>query len=89
MATWQQDIDWSIGDSGAPDCIDQYLATLPECLTSGNRSCMMRHAIQAAKDGNCQWAMRLTLITQCHNAGAAQGIAHAGEQAVCAYLKTK
>lgn len=86
---WQLGIDWAIGDSGPPNCPELYLGTYPECLASGNRSCLMRKAIQSAKDGDCNNAFRLTLITQCHNPAAAQALAAAGSQAVCDYLKTK
>jgi hypothetical protein len=86
---WQGNIDWSIGNTGAPDCADQYVATEAHCLTEGNRSCLMRRAIDSAKANNCSYAMRLTLITQCHNAHAQQTIGAAGEAAVCAYLKGK
>lgn len=82
-------LNWSIGDTGAADCPEQY--QYPECLLpgAGNRSCLMRKAIQSAKDNDCQNAMRQSLITQCHN-GAAQAIlAQAGQPAVCDYLKTK
>jgi len=86
---WQSNIDWSIGNTGAPDCVNQYLATEPRCLTEGNRSCLMRRAIESAKSENCSYAMRLTLITQCHNGHAQQTIGAAGEAAVCGYLRSK
>lgn len=86
---WQKHIDWAIGNTGAVDCPDQYLATYPECIANGGRSCLMGKAIEAAKANNCSWAFKLTLITQCHNSGAQTAIAQAGESAVCEYLKTK
>jgi hypothetical protein len=86
---WQGNIDWSIGDTGAVDYTDQYVATEPKCITEGGRSCLMNRAIDSAKHNNCQYAMRLTLITQCHNGHAQQTIGAAGQQAVCDYLKTK
>ena len=89
---WQDNINWSIGNSTGADqvnCPDQYLATEPAALTSGGRAALMRRAIESAKANNCDYAMRLTLITQCHNAAAQQEIAAAGQQAVCDYLKTK
>ena len=86
---WQKHVDWSIGNTGAPDCADQYVATEPKCLAEGNRSCLMARAIDSAKHNNCSYAMRLTLITQCHNAQAQQAIGGASEGAVCAYLKSK
>lgn len=86
---WQNHIDWSIGYSGAPDCPDQYARTEPHCLNEGNRSCLMRSAIQSAKRNNCAYAMRLTLITQCHNPNAQRVIVSGGEFPVCQYLKRK
>jgi len=90
---WQSDIDWSIGnhttDPGETNCQDQYAATEPACIVGGGRQCLMVRAIDSAKANNCAYAMRLTLITQCHNGQAQQGIGGAGQQAVCAYLKTK
>lgn len=84
-----QNINWSIGNTGDPDCRDQYKDLVSGCFGNGNRSCVMGFAISEAKRGNCQEAFRLTLITQCHNDGANSSIASAGELAVCNYLKTK
>jgi hypothetical protein len=89
---WQKHIDWSIGNSTGPDQLDcpaQYAATEPHCATEGGRACLMGRAIDSAKHNNCQYAMRLTLITQCHNQGAQQALGAAGQSAVCDYLKTK
>jgi hypothetical protein len=90
---WQKHIDWSIGnhttDPGETNCVDQYAATEPACITGGGRSCLMARAIDSAKANNCSYALRLTLITQCHNGGAQQAIGGAGQSAVCNYLKTK
>ena len=82
-------LDWSIGDTGAPDCPQDY--QYPECLLpgAGNRSCLMRKAIQSAKDNDCANAMRQALTTQCHNGNAQTILADAGQQAVCDYLKSK
>lgn len=85
----QGNIDWSIGNTGAPDCPDQYIATEPKCLTEGNRSCLMRRAIDSAKHNNDSYAKRLTLITQCHNGNAQKSIGRASEKAVGDYLRTK
>jgi len=41
------------------------------------------------KANNCSYAMRLSLITQCHSGQAQAAIGAAGEPAVCSYLKTK
>jgi hypothetical protein len=86
---WQNHIDWSIGYTGAPDCPDQYARTEPHCLAEGNRSCLMRRAIQSAKRNNCSYAMRLTLITQCHNPSAQQALVRGGVFPICQYLKGK
>lgn len=85
-------VDWSIANYTPADqtnCPDQYLITEPKCLTEGGRACLMRRAIESAKADNCSYALRLTLITQCHNQGARESITNSGEQALCAYLKTK
>src|SRR5438105_15418042 len=74
---------WASGDSGAPDCPQEYIGTYPVCLVSGNRSCLMREARARVRDGDYDMAFRLVLATQCHNAGAQQKIAAAGRQAVC------
>ena len=89
---WQKHLDWSISNSdagGSVDCPDKYLTTYPECQVSGGRSCMMKKAIQSAKDNDCANALRVSLITQCHNTPARDQISRAGQAAVCRYLKTK
>jgi hypothetical protein len=90
---WQEAIDWAIGnhtaDPGETNCVEQYMYTEPACITGGGRACLMTHAIDSAKHNNCSYAMRLTLITQCHNQRAQQTLAEAGQQAVCEYEKTK
>jgi hypothetical protein len=90
---WQKHIDWSIGnyttDPGETNCVDQYAATEPACITGGGRACLMVRAIDSAKANNCSYAMRLTLITQCHSGRAQQAIGEAGQNAVCGYLKAK
>src|SRR6266496_5906326 len=79
---WQSHIDWSIGnhttDPGETNCPDQYAATEPACIVGGGRQCLMVRAIDSAKANNCSYAMRLTLITQCHNGQAQQEIGGAG-----------
>jgi hypothetical protein len=67
----------------------KYAATYPECWVSGGRSCMMKKAIQSAKDNDCSNALRVSQITQCHNVTARELIRDAGQDAVCQYLKTK
>lgn len=90
---WQKHIDWCIGnyttDPGEANCQDQYLATYPECLTGGGRACLMTKAINSAKANDCNNAMRLTLICQCHNGGAQQQLGDAGQDNVCSYLRQK
>ncbi len=89
---WQQNLDWSISNSdagGSVNCSDQYLATYPECLMSGGRSCIMRKAIESARAGDCENALRVSLITQCHNPAVSHQIQAAGAEAVCTYLKKK
>jgi hypothetical protein len=90
---WQKHIDWCIGnntsDPGETNCVDQYAATEPKCITDGGRACLLVRAIDSAKHNNCNYAFRLTTICQCHNGGARQQLGEAGEGAVCAYLKTK
>ena len=90
---WQGAIDWAIGnhtvDPGETNCVEQYVATEPACIRDGGRACLMTRAIDSAKHNNCSYAMRLTLITQCHNQRAQQTLAEAGQQAVCDYEKTR
>jgi len=90
---WQKHIDWCVGnhttDPGETNCIDQYAATEPRCITGGGRACLMQRAIDSAKHSNCSYAFRLTLICQCHNDGARQQLGKAGQQAVCDYEKSK
>jgi hypothetical protein len=85
----KQHVDWAIGNTGHPNCADQYIATYPACLLEGNRSCLMRKAIESARSRDCNNAVRLTLITQCHSSSAQQQIAAAGADAVCTYLASR
>jgi hypothetical protein len=90
---WQKHLDWSSGnyttDPGQANCQADYLATYPACLTGGGRACLMTKAIASAKANDCANALRVSLITQCHNGGAQSQIGGAGADAVCNYLKTK
>jgi hypothetical protein len=91
---WQLHIDWSAAnntnDPGETNCPQSYMeAEQPSCIIGGGRACLMAKAIEAAKAGRCEYAFHLTLITQCHNAGAQQALANAGQGQVCAYLKTR
>jgi hypothetical protein len=86
---WKEHLDWAISDNGAPDCPDLYIVTCPQCLAHGNRSCVMRTAIASAKAGDYANALRLALVSECHNTGAQMDLATAGQQAVCEYLTTR
>jgi hypothetical protein len=46
----------------------------------------MKHAKQSAHDNDCANALRIAIVTQCHNRPAANTIAAAGEAQVCQYL---
>jgi len=84
-------IDWSIRDStnqNKLDCPEKY-TEVPQCVFQGGRACYSREAIVRAKKGDCAGAMRLMLVTQCHNPTAQQSIKAAGEPTVCDYLKSK
>lgn len=95
-ADWQKGIDWAANDTGAPDCPWLYAPSNIDCLTlgaatannSGNRACLIDKAIIAARNGYDGAAFGLTLITQCHNQGAAQALLGAGPKAVADYLRT-
>lgn len=83
-------VDWSLGNSTGPDrvnCPGDY-TEIPACLTQGGRACYAQKAVQRAKDGDCAGALRLMLVTQCHNAGAQTALA-ASTPALCGYLSTK
>jgi hypothetical protein len=86
--SWQGDIDWAFHDTGTPNCPDQYIsANNALCLANGNRSCLMGVAKSWAHQTNgCGEAMKLTLITQCHNNGAQDRLRDAGRDAICIYL---
>jgi hypothetical protein len=86
---WQQHILWSIRNAdagGSVDCPNAYIGVAPECLATGGRSCVMRKAIDAAERNKQAEAVRLSLITQCHNPQAADQIRSLGPQALTAYL---
>lgn len=87
-ADWMLHLKWSIADRGPVDCLEQY-RELPECIYGGGRSCVMRKAILEAKSGDYASALRLSLITQCHNGAAQNAIAKAGQQAVGEFLRTQ
>jgi hypothetical protein len=87
---WQVHIDWAIQDQGPADCPALYEeAGVADCINHGGRACVMQKAIYLAKKDDIQVAMRLTLITQCHNQEAQHSIAAAGANAVHDYLKQK
>jgi TPR repeat protein len=86
---WQQDILWSVRNSdagGSIDCPNEYVPVARECIVVGGRSCLMRKAIDAANVNHQAEAVRLSLITQCHNPAAADQIRNLGPQALTAYL---
>ena len=78
-ATLHDFLSWSIGDTGAPDCPEQYHS--PACLLpgGGNRSCLMKEAIKSAKAEDCENAFRQTLVPQCHNSDARTKITEKGQ----------
>lgn len=90
---WQKNLSWCIGNTdagGAVNCSADYATTYPECIASGGRSCIMGKAINSAKAGDKANAYRLSLMCQCHNTGAKDGIMYcAGQDAVANYLKAK
>jgi hypothetical protein len=85
---WRKDIDWSSQNTGSPNCPGEYVGLATVCLLNGNRKCLIREAIAAAKDRQCPLASRLAIVSQCHNPEASHAIAEAGESAVCTYLQT-
>jgi hypothetical protein len=87
---WQLHIDWAIQDKGAVDCPAQYYEVgASDCVYHDGRACLMQRAISFAKNNNNHSAMRLTLITQCHNQQAQQAISSAGVDAVGDYLRQR
>ena len=90
---WQAHIDWaaaSVDAAGDTNCPDQYVEmNQAACIANSGRACVVARATEAAKEGNCEMALRLILLTQCHNESARQALASAGAQPVCTYLKTK
>ncbi len=92
-ADFKESLSWCISsytkEPGELDCANEYVATYPECLTSGGRSCLMKKAVASAKDAKCDMAFRLALICQCHSDGGRSEIEAAGKQAVCDFLKSR
>jgi len=83
-------IDWSIRNTdagGSTDCPALY--TDPGCVLHGGRACLMSQAINTAQANGCSEALKITLVTQCHNPEARQAILAAGDENVCAYLKAQ
>lgn len=83
-------VDWSLGNSTGPDrlnCPQDYFE-IPICTVQGGRACYARKAVERAKSGNCAGAIKLMLVTQCHNGGA-QTVIGANAEAVCNYMRTK
>ena len=86
---WEQHLDWAIADHGAADCPQQYPPELQSCRGSGNRSCLMKTAIELAKKGDGSQALALALITQCHSPNAQIQLRAAGQDAIASYLAKK
>jgi uncharacterized membrane protein len=86
---WQTHIDWCSNNrdaGGSVDCPELYLGTYPACMVSGGRSCLISKAKALAHSGNCDDALRVTLICQCKNQEAKDAIEAAGARQVCGYL---
>ena len=87
---WTKHIDWAANNTdagGSVDCPAEYIAmNVPYAIASGGRSTVINSALMAAYNGNTQRAFSLILLTQCHNSGARQELAAAGQEAVVRYL---
>jgi hypothetical protein len=90
---WKSHITWAKGNHtstpGECNCVEQYVATEPACIIGGGRACLTARAIDSARHGNYAYAYRLMLITQCHNGGARDQLAAAGERAIGDFLRTQ
>ena len=68
-------------------------ATIPRPIRNasrgGGRACLMVRAVAAAKAGDCDKALKLTLICQCHDGTAQEHLKAAGPRPVCGYLMSK
>ncbi len=85
---WRSAVQWCWADRETPiGCEDEYRGVLPECLRGGGRSCLMKKAIDLAKQKECEKAFNLVGICQCHNVEKGRLIAAAGREAVCSYLQ--
>jgi hypothetical protein len=85
---WRKDIDWSSRDTGSPDCPGEYVGLASVCLINGNRKCLISRAVTAANSQQCAQALRLAVVSQCHNPAAFHAIEEAGESVVCTYLRS-
>lgn len=85
VETWKIHLNWALQDSGGVDCPQEY-AEVSQCLFGGRRSCVMREAQNKARSGDAAGALRLSLITQCHNLGAQGELRAAGASSVSGYL---
>jgi hypothetical protein len=94
-ADWQGNLAWCAGDTGAPDCPEQYVAVgAQSCLGlgvgggtgMGNRQCLIYQARYLASQGYCAPAFATALVCQCQNSDARQEILSAGMNAVCNWL---
>ena len=90
---WQKHCDACLGyytsNPAEVHCQGDYTATYPECLAGGGRACLMARALAAAKADDCDKAVKLTLICQCHDGTAQEHLKAAGPRAVCGYLMAK
>src|SRR5689334_17139813 len=89
---WQIGIDWASGNTGVPDCPEQYVILgMNDCLLNGfvglgNRACVIAKARYLANQGLDEAALPLVAITQCHNPRIEQQTWDAGAKAVGDYL---
>ena len=88
---WQANIEWSIQDKGNVECPSEFakFKNARVCLSEGGRSCLMRGAVELAKQGDYETAFEMAIVSQCHNPAAAETIKSAGPQAVGDYLRSK
>lgn len=94
---WTEHLKWAEGNTGAPDCPDQYNGfgqKAQECLAlgiggatgQGNRRCLMTLASQAASNNKCGDAFQMVLTTQCHNNSVRDQLRIVGEKKICDWL---
>jgi hypothetical protein len=83
-------IGWCAQETGPAQCPATYQAVrASDCLGSGNRSCLVRKATEAAAANDCDRAYQLVYACQC-GSGQEAGrdvIRSAGPAGVCKVLK--